>query len=82
VALKSKAGVRVRPRARDLFGDVAITKEELERYVLAVSGLQAGSARFNYYVQHWNVLNKIASLKLSGKFERVCGELAAFRSNA
>jgi hypothetical protein len=60
----------MQPAARDLFGEIPVTLEELLAWMLAVPGIPPTDARrFAYYVRHWNVIEKIQAAKADGTFE-------------
>lgn len=58
----------------DLFGEVRITVPEVRAWVLAVAGIPADSPRFEHYVLHWNVLEKIRAAKVAGTFAAIAAE--------
>jgi hypothetical protein len=55
---------------RDLFGQVVVTYEDLELWVSALAPGFAGNAhRRQYYIEHWNVADKVTRAKLAGTFD-------------
>lgn len=61
----------MRPLARDLFGEIPVTLDELLAWMLAVPRLPPTSPRFAWYVRGWNVIDKIRAAKESGTFEAI-----------
>lgn len=54
----------------DLFGDVVVTFDDLAAWVAAVAPGYAGSAtRSAYYIERWNVAEKVRRAKLNGTFD-------------
>jgi hypothetical protein len=55
---------------RDLFGQVVVSYEDLERWVSAVApGFAHNPQRMAYYIRHWDVASKVRAAKLAGTFE-------------
>lgn len=61
----------MRPAARDLFGEIPVTLDELLAWMLAVPGLAPTSPRFAWYVRGWNVIEKIRAAKEAGTFDAI-----------
>ncbi len=59
----------MRPRQRDLFGEIPVHLDEVLAWMLAVPGISPDSARFGPYVRDYNVPEKIRQAKASGTFE-------------
>lgn len=55
----------------DLFGEVAVTINDITLWVENVARLPRNSPRFHYYVEHWNVIEKIRRAKISGTFDNL-----------
>lgn len=53
----------------DLFGEVAITKDDLKAWVAAVSPIHLTDRLFAHYVRSYDVAGKIRVSKLRGEFE-------------
>ncbi|TFE37017.1 hypothetical protein E2553_43190 [Paraburkholderia dipogonis] len=54
----------------DLFGEVVVTSEDLERWVSALApGFSLSEHRMAYYILHWNVADKVRRAKLAGTFD-------------
>lgn len=62
----------------DLFGDVAVTTDDVEFWLDVVPKIPRTSPRRReYYAKAWDVVNKIKHSKLSGEFYRKQEEAAA-----
>lgn len=61
----------MRPFERDLFGCVIVTRDDVDRWLLAVPRLCPDSPRAAWYVRAYNVTEKIAAAKLAGEFEQL-----------
>ena len=48
----------------DLFGEIPVTWEEVWQWVESIAGLSRDSWRARYYVEWWNVPEKIRAEKL------------------
>lgn len=60
---------KLRPRPRDLFGQVPITQDDLENWVRAVAPNYAHSAwRMRHYIDAWNIAAKVRAAKIDGTF--------------
>src|SRR5687768_486195 len=60
------------PRApRDLFGEIPVTWDEVYQWVFAVARIPADSWRARYYIEHWNIPDKIREAKLAGTFDAI-----------
>lgn len=55
----------------DLFGEIPVTWSELEAWCVAVAGIAASSPRFSWYVENWNVAEKVRAAKLAGTFDEL-----------
>lgn len=54
----------------DLFGEVVITSDDIDAWVLAIAPAFTSSERaFLYYVSRWHVADKVRAAKLAGTFE-------------
>ena len=59
----------------DLFGDVIVTVDDIERWLDAVPHIGRNQTRQGKnYAKNWNVANKIKLCKLDGTFEKVISE--------
>ena len=58
----------------DLFGEIPVTWPDVDAWCWAVAGLPPHSWRRRYYIEHWNVPEKIRAAKLSGAFHRIIAE--------
>jgi hypothetical protein len=57
---------------RDLFGEIVVLSDDLDRWVSALApGYASNDARRKYYIKHWNVADKVARAKLAGTFESI-----------
>lgn len=59
----------LRQPARDLFGEVPVTEDDLEAWVAALSPVHLTERLFDNYVRRYNVADKIRAAKLRGEFE-------------
>lgn len=57
------------PPLRDLFGDVVVTRDDIELWLTVVARLDPDSPRAEYYVRAWDVVGKIKRAKLAGTFD-------------
>lgn len=55
----------------DLFGEVPITWEDVFAWLEAVPGIPRDSPRAAWYIQGWNVVDKIRAAKLAGEFDAI-----------
>jgi hypothetical protein len=53
----------MRPRLRDLFGEIPVYTYEVEAWLLAVPKMHPNSPRAPWYVLHWDVAGKIRAFK-------------------
>ncbi len=61
-----------RPRAKDLFGQVPVTLDDLQTWVKVKAPHMASNAwRFQHYVKAWNVADKIRAAKIDGSFYEI-----------
>lgn len=67
----------LRQPARDLFGEVAVTHDDLRAWVAAVSPIHLHERGFALYVQRYDVASKVAAAKLRGAFESIIARRAA-----
>jgi hypothetical protein len=65
----------------DLFGEVAVTYDDLELWVSALApGFSLNAQRTAYYIEHWNVADKVRRAKLAGTFESTIENARARRA--
>jgi len=65
----------------DLFGEVAVTQDELEAWVCALApGFAGNEHRMAYYIYHWNVADKVRRAKLAGTFDSTIENARARRA--
>lgn len=64
----------LRQPARDLFGEVPVTEDDLEAWVAAMSPVHLTERLFSHYVRRYNVADKIRAAKLRGEFEALTAE--------
>ena len=55
----------------DLFGEIRVTWPEVDAWCIAVAGLAPDSWRRPYYIECWNVPDKIHAAKAAGTFESI-----------
>lgn len=58
----------------DLFGQVPVSRADIDRWVEAVARLTPGTARAAWYVQAYDVPGKIRAAKLAGTFDQLTAE--------
>lgn len=59
------------PFTADLFGDVIVTADDLRAWLSAVPKMDPDSPRAAWYVERWNVVEKVKAAKLRGDFEEI-----------
>ena len=59
------------PHAVDLFGEVAVTADDVRAWLRAVPRLDPDSPRARWYVDAYDVPAKIRAAKLAGTFESI-----------
>lgn len=65
----------------DLFGDVVVTHDDLCLWVSALApGFAGNTQRMAYYIERWNVADKVRRAKLSGTFETTIENARAQRA--
>ncbi|MDZ7939261.1 MAG: hypothetical protein U5M53_13705 [Rhodoferax sp.] len=69
--MPGKTGRQLRPRARDLFGQVPVTHRDIDLWLLHVHQVHPESPRAAYFVRGWNVPEKVRQAKLAGTFEHL-----------
>lgn len=69
--MPSKTGRELRPRALDLFGQVPVTKNDINLWLIHVHQVHPDSPRAAYFVRGWNVPEKVRQAKLAGRFEHL-----------
>lgn len=65
---RHRSANELRPRARDLFRQVPVTLDELRIWVNAKAPHMMNDWRFNWYVNNYNVPEKIQQAKINGDF--------------
>ena len=55
----------------DLFGQVIITHEEIDRWLETVPRIDPDSPRAAWYVKAYDVVGKITAAKVAGEFDQV-----------
>ena len=55
----------------DLFGEIPVSLADVLAWMITVPGIPPTSARFGYYVRHYQVIAKIRAAKRSGTFDAV-----------
>ena len=58
----------MRPMPLDLFGQVIITTQDLDTWLIAVPKMRPGTRRAAWYLKAYDVVQKITQAKLSGHF--------------
>ncbi len=61
---------------RDLFGEVAVTIDDVECWLDVIVNNRVSTLKLGYYVVNWNVVDKIRAAKLDGDWERIERERA------
>jgi hypothetical protein len=70
--LKKSGSCRIRStvfpigETQDLFDQVRVLQQDLEIWALRVAGVEPSSWRFTWYVENWNVAEKVKRAKLAG----------------
>lgn len=65
----------------DLFGEVAVTHDELALWVSALApGFAGNEHRMAYYINRWNVADKVRRAKLAGTFDSTIENARARRA--
>jgi hypothetical protein len=65
----------------DLFGQVAVSYEDLEIWVSALApGFAVNHHRMAYYIKHWDVAGKVERAKRAGTFELIIENARAQRA--
>lgn len=64
----------MRPRLKDLFGQVAVTVPEIDAWLRAVPRIEPTSPRAAYYVRAWRVAEKVRDAKRRGNFEQITSQ--------
>lgn len=60
--------------ARDLFGQISVTIDDLASWVRAVAPHMARNAQsLSHYIRWWNVATKVATAKADGSFYSITG---------
>ena len=57
--------------ARDLFGEIPVTLDDVLAWMLAVPGIPPDSRRFGHYIRGYDVIGKIRAAKAAGTFEQL-----------
>lgn len=66
----------------DLFGDVCVTRDDLHEWVAAVAPAFTSSDRsLAYYIDRWNVADKVRRAKLAGTFDATIQKARAQRAS-
>jgi hypothetical protein len=54
----------------DLFGDIIVTADDLQLWVAAVApGFAISASRCAFYIERWDVVEKVRRAKLDGYFD-------------
>lgn len=69
----------MRPSPFDLFGEIPVTREEIEIWIDVVPGWPrtTGASRRAYYAENWNVPEKIRRAKAAGTWHDIEAAKAA-----
>lgn len=66
---------------RDLFGEVVVTQDDIELWVSAVApGFAVNPERRAWYIDRWNVADKVRRAKLGGYFDSTIENARATRA--
>ncbi len=60
----------------DLFGEIAVTQDDLWDWVAAVSPVHLSERLFSHYVRRYDVAAKVRRSKLAGEFEALTARRA------
>jgi hypothetical protein len=58
-------------QARDLFGEIPVTWPEIWDWLEAIPKIPRDSWRPVYYIEYWNVPEKIRAAKLNGTYHQI-----------
>lgn len=61
----------------DLFGVIPVTWPEVDAWCLSVAGLPPESPRRQYYIERWNIPEKIQAAKADGSFWKILDKARA-----
>jgi hypothetical protein len=61
----------LRQPPHDLFGEIAVTEDDLEAWVAAVSPVHLTERLYDNYVRRYDVANKVRWAKARGEFESI-----------
>lgn len=61
----------MRPEVVDLFGEVPVTYEDIEHWLITVPRIDPGSRHADWYVKAYDVPGKIKAAKLAGRWEQM-----------
>ena len=62
------------PHVRDLFGEIPVTWQEIDAWLLSVPRIEPSSPRAERYVKNWDVPGKIRRAKEAGTFEQITAQ--------
>ncbi len=66
----------MRPRLRDLFGEIPVTVPEVEAWMLAVPRMDPHGQRGRHYIKWYDVVGKIRQAKADGRLDELLGSVA------
>lgn len=66
----------MRPRLRDLFGQIIVTIKDVRDWLRAVPKMDPDSHRAGHYVHAYSVVDKIRQAKMAGTFDVLVTEAA------
>ncbi len=66
----------MRPRLRDLFGQIIVTVLDLRAWLIAVPRMDPDSHRCAWYIRAYDVVAKIRAAKAAGTFDDLVQEVA------
>lgn len=60
-----------RPPILDLFGEIAVTLDDLREWVASTSPINLEERSYENYLRRYNVADKVRAAKRTGEFDRI-----------
>jgi len=67
----------MRPYITDLFGEIPVTHQDVDAWLISVPGIQPGTKRAAHYIEAWSVVEKIRQAKRTGTFDALTAKAEA-----
>ena len=71
--VRDTANTMMTPMPFDLFGEIPVTWDEVHTWCEKVAGMTGW--RRDWYIQHWNIIEKVRRAKASGTFYETIAEI-------